>query len=668
MRSTLKLALGLCLAGALAACSTSNTSQSPSPDWREGSAFSITSIPGSGMFTPVLEVAEDSTGATVTVSLEDAASVASAYVEVRYDAGRFTPAQVNFTELLGAEGDTLTLAVTSRPGVLPLGATQVRGAAVMPVSGSGVLATIRFDYGAFAGRVASKAPSGSGNAVDDLIIVSQTGLSADLQWTEHHVGDYDNNGEVNIADMTPLGLFFNETVATSDDQDFARMVDGDGNGEVNLADLTPIGSNYGSTISGYIVYTDPEGTQPVGSGVTVDRQDQDPEIGTPTVYQYTALLGGGSPSFNVRPVNAAEMSSPGPQSNIAQIVNQSGPPLAPTNLIADSGQILGPGKIKLTWTPSGSADVGKYIIERKLTSEDDTAWVQVGETTGATTTYTDTGLAEDSYDYRVWAEDFTAERSAQPSNTDSNTPYVVVISPPQNPQAVSGGAGAHSIMVNWDPPADSSAAKFKVYKKGPLDSAFALLGTTINQTITDWPDSACTAGETYEYYITGTDPTGAIESLPTSTVSAVASPDAPPISITDLTTSKWTHHQNGSETPATLTVTTDTPADSVVWTASAGGNPSGSGNTASWSPSGTPALGKVTITCTVTNVSGSDNATIDLVVTDMAIKTNLGNAGKAPDISGSVLDALASGGSISNGTLYGVIQGNVALVKEWESW
>ena len=37
------------------------------------------------------------------------------------------------------------------------------------------------------------------------------------------------------------------------------MVDGDGNGEINLADLTVIGLNFGNEVPGYTLYASPDG-------------------------------------------------------------------------------------------------------------------------------------------------------------------------------------------------------------------------------------------------------------------------------------------------------------------------------------------------------------------------------------------------------------------------
>ena len=74
-----------------------------------------------------------------------------------------------------------------------------------------------------------------------------------LSWRYHCTGDYDQNGEVNISDLTPLGLHFGESGDFTEEQ-AASVVDGDGNGEINIGDITPIGQNFGVTVSGYNAY------------------------------------------------------------------------------------------------------------------------------------------------------------------------------------------------------------------------------------------------------------------------------------------------------------------------------------------------------------------------------------------------------------------------------
>jgi hypothetical protein len=106
----------------------------------------------------------------------------------------------------------------------------------------------------------------------------------ELTWTERLIGDYDQNGEVNYSDITPLSLRFNALVEyddpalhggfeewpTGDPEDdggetpplpgsgaanwrLAR-IDGDANGELNFGDVTPLAVHWMERMDGYRVY------------------------------------------------------------------------------------------------------------------------------------------------------------------------------------------------------------------------------------------------------------------------------------------------------------------------------------------------------------------------------------------------------------------------------
>jgi hypothetical protein len=102
--------------------------------------------------------------------------------------------------------------------------------------------------------LAQPQPGAGEQEVGDLVITvtgtQQAGATARFAWTYVNGGDYDQNGEVNIGDLTPLGLNFGKT-AQSPDWAAAQMADGDGNGEINIADVTPIGVNFGGRVEGY---------------------------------------------------------------------------------------------------------------------------------------------------------------------------------------------------------------------------------------------------------------------------------------------------------------------------------------------------------------------------------------------------------------------------------
>jgi hypothetical protein len=111
------------------------------------------------------------------------------------------------------------------------------------------------------------------------------GIGGTLVWTGSIPGDYDQNGEVNSADVTPLGLRFNQQspIGRFFFGEMRAQVDGDNNGEINFGDLTIIGQNFGRKLEGFSIYSsaDPAdypagGMGPNGSGATL--------IGTATAW------------------------------------------------------------------------------------------------------------------------------------------------------------------------------------------------------------------------------------------------------------------------------------------------------------------------------------------------------------------------------------------------
>jgi len=109
-------------------------------------------------------------------------------------------------------------------------------------------------------RRTAAVPTGQASAVCDLGSYTASG-STYYTWSYRNQGDYDLNGEVNIADLTMIGLHFGKNTL-SDDWQQAQLADGDSNMEVNIADVTPIGTNFGGRIDGYELQKSPDGTQP----------------------------------------------------------------------------------------------------------------------------------------------------------------------------------------------------------------------------------------------------------------------------------------------------------------------------------------------------------------------------------------------------------------------
>ena len=67
----------------------------------------------------------------------------------------------------------------------------------------------------------------------------------------HFLGDYDQNGEVNAADLVPLARHLGKSDINTT---FLSHVDGDANGEINVADIVPIASRYGRRMTEMKLY------------------------------------------------------------------------------------------------------------------------------------------------------------------------------------------------------------------------------------------------------------------------------------------------------------------------------------------------------------------------------------------------------------------------------
>ncbi|MCB1221943.1 hypothetical protein KDL30_14880 [bacterium] len=138
------------------------------------------------------------------------------------------------------------------------------------------------------------------NAISDLHIWRDQPGNQDyrISWTYENIGDYDLNGEVNVADLTRIAVYFNAKIGDPN-WSSARVADGDGNGEVNISDVTPIGVHFKNFIGSYRI----EGTMADGSETwtvveTVDRSDvlkDDPaleidyELNQPGYDKYRAM-------------------------------------------------------------------------------------------------------------------------------------------------------------------------------------------------------------------------------------------------------------------------------------------------------------------------------------------------------------------------------------------
>jgi hypothetical protein len=98
------------------------------------------------------------------------------------------------------------------------------------------------------------APQDNASQVRNLAPVTVDGRLT-LVWPFTQSGDYDQNGEVGVQDITPIAQYWEQTI-TGSLWSAARLADGNGDGEVSIADITDIAQNFQSRLDGYVVYCD----------------------------------------------------------------------------------------------------------------------------------------------------------------------------------------------------------------------------------------------------------------------------------------------------------------------------------------------------------------------------------------------------------------------------
>jgi hypothetical protein len=206
----------------------------------------------------------------VSVGIADASPTRTVALDVRYDPLRYTLVQADLTGLLGSDGDSLGLAVLDRRGVAGLGQTRL-GDPQQFAAARGKFATLQFRA-----RPAPKHVSFTGGAHHNALGISggwnhlvmpnlQVDIDApqesiDVRWTAAwHRADGDQNGEVNLADLTPIGQKYGRIPS----EDWTAVpADYDSNNEVFIPDLTPIGVYYLEGTEEYAVEIRDDGPGP----------------------------------------------------------------------------------------------------------------------------------------------------------------------------------------------------------------------------------------------------------------------------------------------------------------------------------------------------------------------------------------------------------------------
>jgi len=179
------------------------------------------------------------------------------------------------------------------------------------------------------------------------------------------------------------------------------------------------------------------------------------------------------------------------QTDLSDLFGTAAPPAAPASLSATPGN----SQVALSWAASAGAT--SYHVQRSLMSGGPYAMVA----SVATTSYTDTGLANGTtYYYVVTALNASGESGNSPEA--SATPN---LAPPAAPTNLTASAGNLQVTLNWS--AASGAVSYNLKRGttsgGPYDTLVAS-----GMSATSYTDNTVVNGTTYYYVVTGVNAGG----------------------------------------------------------------------------------------------------------------------------------------------------------------
>jgi hypothetical protein len=195
---------------------------------------------------------------TVEIRAENARDISSALMHLKFDPAKYAPVDVVQGPFFGK--GTLFFSLTDKRGYVPIGVVIENPASKPGVSGSGLIATIRFaDASKTASLSVDNQTSRAPTAVEDKVQLVDPILDADnypvIDFYEIDRGDGNNDGEVGITDLQPIALYYNQTVPTytpPNPPPFLDIVNYNiTDQEINIADLQPLANNYSTTLLGY---------------------------------------------------------------------------------------------------------------------------------------------------------------------------------------------------------------------------------------------------------------------------------------------------------------------------------------------------------------------------------------------------------------------------------
>ena len=311
-----------------------------------------------------LRVETQSSQTLVHVVARDAVDLRALCITLAYDQHSYAPTAAAAAGEFVAVEDLLELSYLDQPGTVQYGAVLANWDKRSGYSGNGVLATMEFVHRPHvAVRSISTPPTDDASAT----LLEYDALSGEFSWRYRNWGDYNQNGEVGISDLTPLGLHFGKS-GPFVPHSIEDVVDGDANGAITISDITPIGANFGRFVGAYAFYASAsESNYPAANSapatvaplatIPISEAGGDPAL-VRLEFAHTPAVPLGDMFCWVRPLDAA--ANPGTPSNAVFVdsVDLNQPPVA----VLDADVLAGEAPLLVNFDASQSSDSDGSIV------------------------------------------------------------------------------------------------------------------------------------------------------------------------------------------------------------------------------------------------------------------------------------------------------------------
>ena len=372
---------------ALASCGGGGSHASLAPE-SESPALQVIrvfSADGNVMDTGALSLDSSVVDATVLIELrvEDQAVLGC---ELAYDPASQHVGQVIRGDYFG--DDDIFLAVTDISGLAAIG-----GCSSVGESRGSLLATVYLEPGATQdARAVSRLPT-SESCMPAEFDYEAEGTTATFSWIYSNTGDYDQNGEVNVSDISPIASNFGVTASGSSLLDY-NVADGDLNGEVSAADLVPISANYQTAISGFAIERSSAFDGPFSNARDISLSGG--SLTGRVVYEEDVTDASDGEWYRVRAYSSED---PAQGAACSPLQVQITPAGTKPEAVAAAEPMSGNAPLDVTFTAAGSSDSDGVIVSYVWDLDGDGVYETDATASGGTAqhTYTDPG----SYNVRL---------------------------------------------------------------------------------------------------------------------------------------------------------------------------------------------------------------------------------------------------------------------------